>query len=164
MRSERPPDGPSASEDAVETKEGGGHIIGSCIAVPEGRYELRYMSYRTGYFRDQAKVTVYFAIISPEDYAGVTVERFYNVDELKGRPRKYGNFNVSARRTLVREFSSLLGQPSRLDRISFVRLRDKRIVGEVETVTTNYEKRALSLNSQYSRVARLIQVLPDENW
>ena len=145
-------------------EEGGGDIIGSCVVVPEGRYELRYMYYQTGYFKDQAKVTVFCAIIEPEDYAGLPVERFYNVDELKGPPKKYGGFGVSARRTLVREVRFLLGQPKRLDRISFAGLRDKRIIGELETVTNNYEKRPLSPDDQYSRIARFIEVLPDEDW
>lgn len=152
------------SRETEERGEGGGDIIGSCVAVPDGQYELRYMYYQTGYFKDQAKVTVFLAIIEPEDYAGVPVERFYNVDELKGPPRKYGDFKVSARRTLVREVGFLLGRPKRLDRISFAGLRDKRIIGELETVTRNYEKRELLADHQYSRVARFIEVLPEKEW
>ena len=58
----------NAVPDAFITEvpeEGGGEVVGACVAVPEGLYELRYKYYVTGYFKDQAKVTVYCAIVDP---------------------------------------------------------------------------------------------------
>ena len=66
------------ADDTAE--EGYGEIVGCNIVVPPGRYEVRYCYYETGYFRDQPKVTIHFAIIAPEEFAGNPIERFYNVE------------------------------------------------------------------------------------
>ena len=146
-----------------EPDGGGGEIIGNCIPIPPGIYEVRYMYYATGYFKDQAKVTVYFAVVEPEQYAGTPLERFYNVDCLKGPPKRYGKYRALARGDLIREIGLLLGQPDRVDRISFTRLRDKRVICEVETVVEDRNKRPLLEDQYYSCIRRFVKVLP-EDW
>lgn len=164
MGSEKPLNEPLPSGDAVEREDGGGVIEGGCIAVPDGNYELRYMYYETGNYFGSPKVVVHFAIDASDIYAGIPVCRYYNVKMLSGPCRKFGNYIASPCGNLSREYKQLVREPERMDRISFRALRGKRILGELETVTTNHEKRALSPNGQYSRVARLVKVLPDEDW
>ena len=147
-----------------EENEGGGEIIGNCIPIPPGRYEVRYMYYATGYYKDNPKVIVYCGVIEPEEYAGTPLERFYNVESLKGSPKKYGDFVAKARGDLNREISSLTGPIERLDRISPSRLRGKRIICEVETVTQDRDKRSLVPDLQYSCIRRFVKVLLDDNW
>ena len=147
-----------------EPDEGGGEIIGNCIVIPPGTYEVRYMYYGTGRFRDQAKLTVYCAVIKPEDYAGTPLERFYNVDSLKGKPKRYGDFRATARGDLNREISSLIGPVGRLDRVSPSRLRGKRIVCEVETVVQDRDRRPIPHSQQYSCIRRFVKILPDDDW
>lgn len=152
---------PGAIEDE-EPDEGGGEVVGNCIPIPSGTYEVRYMYYSTGYFKDQAKVTVHFAIVEPEDYAGTPLERFYNVESLVGPPKRYGNYRAKARGSLNREVGMLLGAISRLDRISFAKLRGKRIICDVETVKKDGDRRPLPKDQYYSCIRRFVQVLEDD--
>jgi len=146
-----------------EPEEGGGEILGTCLSIPPGMYEVRYMYYATGYFRDQAKVTVYFGIVEPEEYAGTELERFYNVDSLTGPPKRYGNYRAKALVDLNREVGMLLGEVDRVDRISFAKLRGKRIICEVETVVKDGDKRPLLEDHYYSCIRRFVKVLA-EDW
>ncbi len=147
---------------AEEREGGGGEISGLFIAVPDGEYELRYGSYETGIYWNSPKVVVHCWISSPEKYEGFPVDRFYNVRHL-GPPCRYGNYDAPARGHLVREYARLIGEPDRLDRISWVVLKDKRLIGELETVTTDDRGDLLPVCCQYSRVARFLRVLPDDD-
>ena len=145
-------------------EEGYIDVAGCNIVLPPGRYEVRYCYYETGQYRDQAKVTVHFAVVSPEEYAGTPLERFYNVERLAGPPKRYGNFKAKGRGHLVRELSCLLGCPDRTDRLSFAGLKGKQIACEVETVVRDGDRLALPSDQQYSRIKRLIEVIPDDPW
>ena len=147
-----------------EPPEGGGVIDGECVLVPEGRYELRYLDYDTGIYFGVPKVRVNFAIIDPEDYAGSPVEKFYNAKELTGPPGRFGNFKARRRGDLIRDYHRLVGRNGRRDRISFRSLKDKRVIGEIETVTVDYQRDPLPEDEQYSRVKKLIGVLPSDDW
>lgn len=147
-----------------EPEEGGGTVDGECVLVPEGEYELRIISHETAIFFGQPKVIVHCAIVAPEDYAGLPIERFYNVKKLTGPPGINGNFKAPRRGDLVREFSRLVGREYRPDRIRYSQLRDKRIVGEIQTVRTDYNHERLDEDDQYSRIKRLLEMLPDEDW
>lgn len=150
---------PPPTEEPVE---GGGEISGALVLVPDGEYELRYMYYKTAYFMDQAKVIVYCVIIEPEYYAGLPIERFYNVDTLTGPAKKYGNFKTSPYRDIYREIDGLLGPPGRTDRLNPGWFRDKRLIGELKLVTSTYDKRPLLPEHQYSRIKRFIRIIPED--
>ena len=74
-------------EPDEEPDEGGGVVEGGTFLVPEGEYELRYVDYETADYFGGPKVVVHFAIIEPEEYAGLPIDRFYNVKSLDGPPR-----------------------------------------------------------------------------
>lgn len=146
-----------------EPEGGGGEIVGNNIPIPPGTYQVKYNYYATGYFLESPKVTVYCSITDPEEYAGTPLERFYNVESLIGPPKRYGNYRAKARGDLNREVSRLFGPISRSDRISFAGLRGKTIICEVETVTTDRDKKPLPSELQYSCIKRFIKVL-QEDW
>ena len=152
-----------APEPDEEGDGGGGEIVGNCISILPGIYEVRYVCYTTGYFKNNAKVTVHCSVVNPEEYAGTPLERFYNVDFLKGPPKRYGKYRAKARGDLVREIGMLIGPTKRLDRLSISGLRHKRLICEVETVTNDRDKRPLSPDQQYSCIRRFIKIL-DEDW
>jgi hypothetical protein len=54
--------------------------------------------------------------------------------------------------------------PERRDRISFRSLKGKRLIAELEIVKKDYHHNRLPKDAQYSRIARLVSVLPDEDW
>lgn len=147
-----------------EPEEGGGTIDGECVLVPEGEYELRYVDYETGMFFGSAKVVVHYAIIDPEEYAGLPIDRFYNVQKLTGPPGRFGKYKAPRRGDLYREFKRLLGHDERRDRLRFARLKDQRVIAEIQTVKTDHKHEQLPEHDRYSRIRRLIKVLPGDDW
>ena len=149
-------------EELGELEEGGGVIEGGCIAIPDGEYELRYIFYETGLYWNSPKVIVYFAITDPDEYAGLPVNRFYNVKKLIGGYRKYGQFIARPRGALVREYKQLIKEPNRLDRISFKSLKGKRILARLATVPRDHNQKALATDDQYSKIAELIRIIDED--
>ena len=145
-----------------EPEEGGGAIDGVCETVPDGKYELRYMYYETANYFGYAKVIVHFAIDASDQYAGVEVCRFYNAKKLTGPCKKYGNYVASRCGDLAREYKQLVAEPERMGRISFQILKDKRVLGRLERVTSGYHRKPLALDDHYSRVAELLRIIPDD--
>ncbi len=147
-----------------EPEEGGGTVDGDCVLVPEGEYELRYVDYETATYFGKAKVIVHYAIIQPDEYAGLPVDRFYNAKKLTGPPGRFGKYVAPRRGNLFREFKKLVGRTERLDRLRFAQLKDQRVVGEIQTVTTNHKHEELPEDDRYSRIKRLLHVLPGDDW
>ena len=147
-----------------EPHEGGGTVDGECVLVPDGEYELRYLFYETAIYFGSPKVIVHFAIGSPEDYAGLPVDRFFNVKQLTSPPGRYGNYVATRRGDLIREFRQLGGRAGRMDRISFATLKGRRVIGEIETVNRDYNQNALPEDEHYSRICRLVRMLPGDDW
>ena len=147
-----------------EPEEGGGTVDGECVLVPEGEYELRYVDYETATYYGSPKVVVHYAIIEPEEYAGLPVDRFYNATKLTGPPGRFGKYVAPRRGDLFREFKRLIGQGERLDRLRFARLKDQRVIGEIQTVKTDHKHEELPEDDRYSRIKRLIHVLPGDDW
>ncbi len=147
-----------------EPDEGGGTVDGECVLVPEGEYELRYVDYETATYYGSPKVVVHYAIVEPDEFAGLPVDRFYNAKKLTGPPGRFGKYVAQRRGDLFREFNRIIGQVERLDRISFARLKDKRIIGDIQTVQTDHKHEPLPDDDQYSRIKRLVCVLPGDDW
>ena len=147
-----------------EPDEGGGSVDGECVLVPEGDYELRYIDYETAKYYGNPKVIVHYAICAPEEYAGLPVDRFYQAKALIGPPGRFGKYKAKRRGHLVREFHKLIGHADRLDRISFARLKGKRIIGDIQTVRSDHNRNPLPEEDQYSRISRLVAILPHDDW
>ena len=154
-------EGPPLTEEA---DEGGGSVDGECVLVPEGEYELRYVDYETATYYGSPKVVVHYAIIEPEEFAGLPVDRFYNAKKLTGPPGLFGKYIARRRGDLFREFNRIIGRVERLDRISFARLKGKRIIGDIQTVQIDHKHEELPEDDRYSRIRRLIKVLPGDDW
>ncbi len=154
-------EGPPLTE---EPDEGGGTVDGECVLVPEGEYELRYVDYETATYYGSPKVVVHYAIIEPEEFAGLPIDRFYNVKKLTGPPGRFGKYLVRPNGSLFREFKKLVGHAERLDRLRFARLKGQRVIGEIQTVKTDHKHEELPEDDRYSRIRRLIKVLPGDDW
>ena len=147
-----------------EPAEGGGTIEGGCIAVPNGKYELRYMYYETAMYFGSARVIVHCAIDASDQYAGVEVCRFYNVKEVSQPTGKYGDYVALPCGDLVREYKKLISDPKRMNRISFSVLKGKRLLGRLSRVTRSHSHDNLAFEHQYSKIKEFITVIPDEQW
>ncbi len=127
--------------------------------VTPGVYELKYTHCETGiYFNKSPKVKLVFRIITPGEFFGVIVERFYNVKKLKGKPGKNGKFVVAARGDFAREFFTIYPRRERLDRLPLTYLKTKIILGRVVTVKKDSKQRDIPDPIQYSVVTELLRV------
>jgi hypothetical protein len=159
-----PPNSAVVANDPFAEEDGVGIVDDCPVLVPPGIYVLGYSDYETASYFGRARVTVRFGIMEPEQFAGLPLERFYNVKRLIGTPRKYGDFQARARSDLVREYRALTQDQGRLDRISFSRLKGRKIQAEVATVQRDHAGNSVPDADQYSRIARLVRCLPDAEW
>ncbi len=143
--------------------DGVGLILAPSCLVPEGKYEVRYCYYETQICFGASKVSVHFSIVNHEKYAGTPIARHYTVESLSGPARKYGDFNIkSPNCSQVREFGRISENPNRLDRISYVSFKNKRILARVRTVVHDSHGNALEDDEQYSVIAGLLNIIDDE--
>ena len=157
-------DGRDGLPRSEEPDEGGGGIDGGCIAVPNGKYELRYMYYETAMYFGSPRVVVHCAIDATDQYAGIEVCRFYNVKEVTQPTGKYGDYVALPCGDLVREYKKLVSDPKRMNRISFSVLKGKRLLGRLARVTRSHSRDSLIPEHQYSKIKEFITVIPDDQW
>jgi len=157
-------DGRERPPRSEEPDEGGGEIEGGCIAVPNGKYELKYMYYATAMYFGSARVIVHCAIDASDQYAGIEVCRFYNVKEVTQPTGKYGDYVALPCGDLVREYKNLVSDPDRMSRISFSVLKGKRLLGRLARVTRSHSRDSLAPEHQYSKIKEFISVIPDDQW
>ena len=155
---------PDSAQLTEEPAEGGGTIDGGCIVVPNGKYELRYMYYETAMYFGSPRVVVHCAIDASDQYAGIEVCRFYNVNEVTQPTGKYGDYVALPCGDLVREYKNLVSDPERMSRISFSVLKGKRLLGRLARVTRSHSRDNLAPEHQYSKIKEFITVIPDDQW
>lgn len=144
-------------------EESGWEIDGAIVQVPDGEYELAYISHSTGTFFGTPKLLIHFAIATGE-YAGLPVVRYYNVKRLKGNHGKGGKFVPAATGHLIREMYNVGIDPARRDRCPISKLKRIRVIGEVRKVVSDSQREPIATDAHYSKVARLVRALPDPNW
>ena len=94
--------------------------------IPEGKYEMSYVSHATWRFMGkQPKVVIYFSIVDP-GYIGVIVPAYYNVISTTGKPGKNGRFKTAKKSNLVRDYYSIFPNESlsRFDRLPLTNLKN----------------------------------------
>ena len=138
-----------------------GVILGESPLIPDGTYTVQYTHYETGGGWKSYKVMAHFAVVNGE-YAGTPLTRYYNVEKLESRPGKNGEYSVSDRRLLVREFRALLPDMAGEGAVDLNVYKDKLIRAEVVTVGKDGLGQELSQASRYSRIKRLIEIIPDD--
>ncbi len=126
-------------------------------AIPPGEYRLKYLGYRTTVSWGVPRVVVRFSVLDYGEYFEHELERWYRVKRLRGKPGKRGNYDVGRRSDLYREYTRLLGEPTRGDRLSFVALKHKVVVAKVRTVTHDRKQQPLPEDAQYSVIDELLR-------
>ena len=131
--------------------------------LPEGEYELRYFYHETAQQWGGPKMIIHFAVIAPEDYAGIEIARYYNVRKLVGPPRKYGSCRAGGRCYLVLDLRKLCGKLERLDRLTPARLKGKRIRARLATVRKDGQGQPLDESGYYTKVDKLLGIIPNDD-
>ena len=138
-----------------------GIIRGQSPWVPEGVYTVKYCGYDTGKSWNACKVTVHFAIVEGE-FAGISLDRFYNANALVRPFGANGIFEVTDRGALVREYRSLFPGQANKSELDLNAYGNKLIRARVGTSNRNGLGKELSPVSRYSVIRELIEIIPDD--
>ena len=137
-----------------EEYEEGGEIDPNDVLylIPDGRYRVRYEWYETRLcFGKTLKVVLNFVVTTPGGVFGTPLQKYYNVNRLKGGPKRGGGFVPSMRGDLVRDVFRLFGDFSRADRIAIRKLFGKYDLEVVtRTVVTDSKGNELPEECHYS--------------
>ena len=132
----------------------GAGVDGSPL-IPEGVYEMGYLSHSTWTFKGRApKVVIYFRITDPGEFFGVVLPAYYGVTKHKGKYGKSGDFKAGKSSNLFRDFCRVFpDRPApRLDRIPLSNLASVIVRGQVVTVMRGSDQREIPEIARYSRV------------
>lgn len=135
-----------------------GQVVGGWWPlVPDGKYSAKLVSFETAIVFSP-KVFLHFEIITPGPYMGERLFRAYRVHQLRGRPRKRGQFKLRAGSELYRTICRLYPDQKRPDRIALTPLMRLVLQVRTRTVTTDHKQNPLPDNLQYSVVDEIIKV------
>ena len=124
--------------------------------IPAGEYEVTYLRHETRFVHSK-KLIVTFVIVDGE-YSGLTVPRYYNVQDFLGNVGEGGKFRVGRKSHFYREYLSLFDPDSvRPDRMAMSRFKDEYLWAQVRVVA-HAGGIELPQAAQYSVIDRLIAV------
>jgi hypothetical protein len=119
-------------------------------------YDLRFDSFETARMFGRAmKLILWFTIAEPGDEFDKKLPRYYNVARLIGAPGQGGGFKVAPQSDFLREYVTLFGMPSRLDRFSMSNFKGCFVSGKVKTVTTGHKQKEIPKPLQYSVIEEI---------
>ena len=124
--------------------------------IPAGDYEVTYLRHETRFVHSK-KLIVTFVIVDGE-YNGLTLPRYYNVQDFLGDVGEGGKFRVGLKSHFYREYLSLFDPDSvRPDRMAMSRFKDEYQWAKVRVVA-QAGGIELPQAAQYSVIDRLIAV------
>lgn len=128
--------------------------------LPEGEYSVSYQYHETGKSFNTPKVFIYFTIVEPGPYLGISLYRAFRIRNFIGKHGKNGRFKLGKRSELFLTLCRLDERGSRLrpNRVSLQALRNTVIRGTVRTVITDYKQRPLPEGLYYSVIDKLKSV------
>jgi hypothetical protein len=124
-----------------------------------GLYDVAFDRYYTWMMFGRApKLTICFKVVTFGEYFEQPLQRHYNVSKLIGRPSLNGRFKAGFCSDFLREFATLFGAPTRLDRIPMSAYANHILIAKVRTVTKGTEQRAIPAGLQYSTISELVGI------
>ena len=143
----------------MDTSEPGYAQTEARALLPAGLYDVVFDRYYTWMMFGRApKLTLCFRVVTMGPHFEQPLQRHYNISKLIGRPGTNGRFKVGFCSDFLREFATLFGTPSRLDRIPMSSFCDHILVAKVRTVTKGSGQQAIQEGLQYSTVAELVRI------
>jgi hypothetical protein len=128
---------------------------GAKVLIPEGDYQVMYVSHETTKGSFGPKVNITFRIITFGEYFETLLEAHYNVKDgsLSGKRK---SIKLSRHSKLVLELIKVLGCKVRPGRLSPAALKGLLIWVKVKTVKTNSKQQQLPELLWYSKVDSMI--------
>lgn len=127
------------------------------VWIPEGIYELAFVNYETRIIFGR-KVILWFSVVKPEEYGGVIVPCYYNVNKHIGPQMEGGKFEVGRNRKFVRDYLNIFKDIEDPSDIDIENYHGKIVIGRVITVKQGSQKEKIPKCLQYSRVSEIIEL------
>jgi hypothetical protein len=128
---------------------------GNYIIIPEGKYQVMYVSHETTDGSFGAKVKITFTITSFGEFFGKHIDAWYNLKEIK-KVGKGKAISLSRHSKLTGELFNALGYKERVSRLSPQALNGKLLWVNVRTVIKNSRQKSLHELQKYSVVDSII--------
>ena len=126
--------------------------------IPPGKYTLRFEFHETKFIFSRPKLFLWFSVLDCGDYFGTKLARYYGARRLIGRSGKHARFAVGWKSDFLREYATLFGAPSRLDRIAMTPFEKVTMLGRVRTVEKGHDQRVIAEGLRYSVIEELLRV------
>lgn len=142
----------------MDTRESGcASIDGERPALlTPGIYDVAFNSYETAImFKKAPKLVLEFRVVSMGVHFEAKIRRFYNITRLIGRAARDGRFKVGYHSDFLREYATLFGMPSRLDRIPMTVFGKHILIAKVRTVEKGSQQRKIPDVLHYSVISEL---------
>ena len=147
-----------------EEYEEGGEIDPNDVLhlIPDGRYRVRYEWYETRLaFGKTPKLVLHFVVTESGDAFGTPIQKYYNVNRLKSKPKRGGGFVPPLKGDLVRDVFRLFGDFSRTDRIAIRKLFGGNELEVVtRTVLADSKGNELPKECHYSVIDMIVGPVP----
>lgn len=126
--------------------------------VPEGRYRVKFVECVTRQTMYGPKVYLRFVVISPEEFAGTCLWRYYNAKRLTSPEGPGGGFALSLKGDGYRELTRLLNALLRADRIPMSHLKLIEFTAEVRTIARDGKGNEPHEFTRYSKIKLLHRI------
>jgi hypothetical protein len=149
----------SAALHLVEAVPHGGSVMGAKPPlVKPDIYNFLYLFDETRILSRKAmKLAVWFTIVTPGEFYGVRLSRWYNVAKIDGKPRRHGGFKVGWNSAFIREYAAVFNSlPRRTNRIPMSPFEGVEIRGRVRTVVSGWHQSTIPQLLHYSVIEELL--------
>lgn len=129
------------------------------ILIPEGKYICEYLHYDThrGSSMAKPKIRLAFMVLRPEAHFGIPLYRYYNLETAKPPFGLGGDFTLSGKGTLYREYCRFFGAPKRSDRLALRKnFRRFHWTCGVRTVIHDFHDNEIPVDARYSVIDTLL--------
>jgi hypothetical protein len=135
----------------------GGIVVDDAPLIAPGEYLVTFTRHETAMMFTRPKIFVHFRI-AEGPYSGIPIYAAFRAKQLRGRPRKGGQFTLGRSSELFRQYVRLTGTRERPDRITLSKLRNCVLRVRVGTVEHDFRQRPLPEACQYSVVRDLLSI------
>ena len=124
------------------------------VLVPKGEYRVEFRSWKKFWHFRRPDLVMWFEIVEENDYFGEILPAYYRVTW------NGDQFMAGWKSNFIRDYQQCFGTVDRNDQFDTSEFEELVFLAEVREVTHDQEKRLLAKVNQYSRIGRLLEVIP----
>ena len=124
------------------------------VFVPKGEYRVEFRRWKKFWHFRRPDLVMWFEIVEENDYFGEILPAYYRVTW------NGDQFMAGWKSNFMRDYQQCFGAVDRNDQFDTSEFEELVFLAEVREVIRDQEKRLLATVNQYSRIGRLLEVIP----